>query len=177
MKDRMMANSDFHTENLDSRAATADDQAFLMELFASTRPEELAMFGSDEEQKRAFVSMQFSAMTRCYPKAENTIILKDNVPIGRTIVDRQLDELRLVDISLLPAFRNRGIGATLVSQLLEEARDKQLPVRLHVFKYGDAVRFYERLGFHLTEDDGSYLKMEWRPGSKISKQNTSRSPL
>ena len=158
-----MVGSNFHLRDLSSRAATEDDHSFLLDLFASTRPEELAIFGADENQKRAFVSMQYSAMTRCYPKVENTIILLGNVRIGRTIVDRKTEELRLVDISLLPDFRNRGIGAILVRQLLHEGREKLLPVRLHVFKYGDAVRFYERLGFQLIEDDGSYLKMEWQP--------------
>ena len=69
---------------------------------------------------------------------------------------------------MLPDYRNGGIGAVLVQQLLDEGRERQLPVRLHVFKYGDAVRFYERLGFKLIEDDGSYLKMEWRPSDNNS---------
>ncbi|HEY5885874.1 MAG TPA: GNAT family N-acetyltransferase [Pyrinomonadaceae bacterium] len=161
MKDRMMAGSNFSVENLGSREVTDDDYTFLMELFASTRSVELAMF-SNEEQKRAFVSMQFSALMRCYPKAHSTIILYGQVPIGRTIIDRNSEELRLVDISLLPEYRNRGIGAFLVRQLLDESRESKIPVRLHVFKYGDAVRFYERLGFQLLEDDGSYLKMEFQ---------------
>lgn len=163
-----MAGSDFHLRNLGARTATEDDQYFLQELFASTRPQELASFGANEDQKRSFVLMQFSLLARSYPKAENKIIVAGDVPIGRTIIDRKSDELRLIDIALLPVFRNRGIGALLVQQLLDEGREKQLPVRLQVFKYGDAVRFYERLGFRLVEDDGSYLKMEWLPAGMNS---------
>ncbi len=158
-----MDGSDFEMRNLGSRAATEEDDSFLQELFASTRPQELAFFGANEEQKRAFVTMQFSLLPRSYPKAEHIIVLAGNLPIGRTIIDRTSDELRLVDISLMPEFRNRGIGALLVQQLLDEGRERQTLVRLHVFKYGDAVRFYERLGFRLVEDNGSYLKMEWLP--------------
>ena len=164
----MTDSSDLQLSNLSSRAATEGDNSFLMELFASTRPQEMAFFGANENQKRAFVSLQFSILPRSYPTAEHSIILAGNVPIGRTIVDRQSDELRLVDIALLPDYRNGGIGAVLVQQLLDEGRERQLPVRLHVFKYGDAVRFYERLGFKLIEDDGSYLKMEWRPSENNS---------
>ena len=160
---RMTEDSDFHLKNISSRAATEEDDCFLQELFASTRPQEMAFFGANEDQRRAFISMQFSILPGSYPNAQHTIILAGNVPIGRTIIDRKSDELRLVDIALLPDFRNRGIGALLVQQLLAEGCERQLPVRLHVFKYGDAVRFYERLGFQLTDDDGSYLKMEWRP--------------
>lgn len=163
-----MDGSDFEMRNLGSRAATEEDDSFLQELFASTRPQELAFFGANEEQKRAFVIMQFSILPRSYPKAEHTIILAGNVPIGRTIIDRHRDELRLVDIALLPDFRNCGIGALLVQQLLDEGRERQLPVRLQVFKYGAAVPFYERLGFRSIDDDGSYLKMEWRTSSKNS---------
>ena len=158
--------SDFHLRNIGSRAATEGDVCFLQELFASTRLPEMAFFGANEDQKRAFISMQFSILPRSYPKAEHTIILAGNAPIGRTIIDRKSEELHLVDIALLPDFRNRGIGALLLRQLLDEGRERHLPVRLQVFKYGDAVRFYERLGFQLIEDDGTYLKMEWRTSSK-----------
>ena len=172
----MTDGSDFHLRNLSSRAATEGDDSFLQALFASTRPQEMAFFGADEAQKRAFVSMQFSILPRSYPKAEHKIILAGDVPIGRTIVDRKSDELRLVDIALLPDFRNHGIGAVLIQQLLDEGRERQLPVRLHVFKYGDAVRFYERLGFQLIDDDGSYLKMEWRTSLKNSDHASDENP-
>ena len=161
----MIDGPDFHLRDLGSRPATKEDDSFLQELFAGTRPQEMAFFGANEDQKRAFVSMQFSLLARSYPEAENTIILAGNVPIGRTIIDRNSDEFRLVDIALLPEFRNRGIGALLVQQLLDEGRERQLPVRLQVFKYGDAVRFYERLGFRIVEDNGSHLKMEWLPAT------------
>lgn len=164
----MIDASNFQLKNLSSRAATEDDQSFLQQLFASTRPQEMAFFGDNEDQKRAFISMQFSILPRSYPEAEHTIILAGNVPVGRTIIDRTSDELRLVDIALLPDFRNSGIGALMVQQLLDEGRQRDLPVRLHVFKYSDAVRLYERLGFRLVEDDGSYLKMEWLPVGGIS---------
>lgn len=165
----MIDSSDIQLSNLSSRAANEGDDFFLQELFASTRPQEMAFF-ANEDQKRAFVSMQFSILPRSYPNAEHIIILAGNVPIGRTIIDRKSDELHLVDIALLPDFRNCGIGALLVQQLLDEGRERQLPVRLQVFKYGDAVRFYERLGFRLIDDNGSYLKMEWRTSSKNSDQ-------
>jgi ribosomal protein S18 acetylase RimI-like enzyme len=166
----MTKGPDFHLRNISSRAATAEDDSFLRELFASTRPQEMAFFGDNEDQKRAFISMQFSILPRSYPDAMHTIILAGNVPIGRTIIDRSESELRLVDIALLPEFRNYGIGALLVRQLLDEGSEKHLPVRLQVFKYGDAVRFYERLGFQLIEENGSHLKMEWRNSPKNSDQ-------
>lgn len=150
------------------REVTAADQAFLLDLFASTRPQELAAFGDNEIQKRAFVMMQFSALSRSYSSAHSRLITTGGTPVGRIVVDERRDELRLVDIALMPQFRNTGIGTVVVKGLMDEAAAKHLCVRLHVFKYSDAVRFYHRLGFQSMEDDGSYLRMEWQPNNSTS---------
>ena len=42
-------------------------------------------------------------------------------PVGRLYVARWSDEIRIVDIALLPAFCNRGLGTTLVRALQAEA--------------------------------------------------------
>src|SRR5438270_7841377 len=96
------------------RPATAADEPFLLELYSSTRAQELDILDLDQNQKQAFVNMQFNAQTQqyriSYPEAENGIILIDNRPIGRMIIDRG-QELTLVDIALLPEYRRHGIGS------------------------------------------------------------------
>ena len=143
------------------RPATAADEPFLLDLFASTREQELAMFGDNADLKLAFVKMQYAALARSYSQGKNMIVAKRDVAIGRTIVDERTHEFRLVDISLLPQFRNRGIGTQLVLRLLDQAQASAKAVTLHVFASSDAVRLYERLGFKVVEDEGTYLKMEW----------------
>ena len=144
------------------RAATDLDREFLISLFASTRQQELAALGDDEALKQLFVAMQYDAQCRCYPEAENTIAVLNGTPIGRILIERNTNYLKLVDIALLPEFRNKGIGSFLLERLLREAQKQDVPVTLHVFKSSDAVRLYERNGFQSTEDDGTYLAMQWR---------------
>ena len=83
---------------------------------------------------------------------------------GRLWVGRRPEETRLLDIALLPEFRNRGVGEVLLRRLIEGARRDGLPLRHMVFVLNEgAKRFYERFGFVVFEEVGAYLHMEWRP--------------
>ncbi len=156
------------TRTVTLRPAAAEDQEFLLALYASTREEELAPLGWDDSQKRAFVEMQFNAQTRCYPKGDNRIILWDNRAVGRILTDRREDSILLVDISLVPEYRNLGIGTSLIKELLREGAATGKQVGLHVFKFSPAVRLYERLGFSTVGDDSAYLEMVWLSNSQSS---------
>jgi ribosomal protein S18 acetylase RimI-like enzyme len=153
-------------ESVTLRAATPDDEAFLLQVYAGTRSDELDGLGWDDNQKLAFVSMQFNAQRRCYPEADNKIILLNQRPIGRMLVGRTEDEILLIDIAVLPEHRNAGIGTSLIRNLLSEAAAAEKPVRLHVFKYGRAVHLYERLGFSTVSSDSAYLEMAWVPDDR-----------
>lgn len=152
------------------RPATVADDSFLLALYASTRSEEFAGVGWNEQQTQAFLQMQFEAQRRCYPEADNRIILLHERAVGRIMVDRSEEAMLLVDISLLPEFRNAGIGTRLLRDLLNEATVAATPVRLHVLASNAARRLYERLGFTPIMDESSsiggaraYLEMTWVP--------------
>jgi len=85
------------------------------------------------------------------------------VPVGRLYVARWQDAIRMVDIALLPPYRNAGIGTAILRDLLAEAAVAHKPVRIHVEQCNPAVRLYERLGFAPIADKGVYLFMEWAP--------------
>jgi ribosomal protein S18 acetylase RimI-like enzyme len=148
------------------RPECADDAAFLLELYASTREDELKLTGWGVATREAFVKMQFNNMRQGYaamfPKAQFDVILLEQKPAGRLVVHRADDEIRIVDIALLPAFRNRGIGTFLLQKLFSEAERENKPLRLHVLKSSRAAHFYERLVFGSVGEEGPYLKMEWR---------------
>src|ERR1051325_7775009 len=150
------------------RVATPADQDFLFAVYASTRDEELRLWGWDENQKRMFLEMQFRGQCQqyslCYPQADSSIILFGDVQAGRLLVDRSGEEITLVDIALLPEYRNRGIGTALIQSLLEEATGFQKNVALHVLRASAAARLYERLGFTKVSEDGIYLEMKKIPG-------------
>jgi len=72
---------------------------------------------------------------------------------GAVQIDRIPEEIRLVDIALLPGFRQRGIGSAILALLIEEANRSALPLALTVSKSNArARRLYERCGFQVTED-------------------------
>jgi ribosomal protein S18 acetylase RimI-like enzyme len=84
-------------------------------------------------------------------------------PIGRLLLSFLPEEIRLVDIALLPEFRRQGIGAGLVAWVQAQASATGKAVRLHVAPESAARRLYERLGFSLLEDRQSHLLLEWLP--------------
>jgi ribosomal protein S18 acetylase RimI-like enzyme len=148
------------------RPATADDEGFLRQLFVSTREAEFAAL--PEAQREMLMVMQFNLQwqqySAGYPQAEHNIILLDERTVGRLLVNEADREITLVDIALLPAHRNLGIGTYLLDQLLARAAKANKAVRLHVFKTNRAQALYERLGFSKIGDDGMYLEMLCPPG-------------
>jgi len=152
------------------RSITPKDENFLYGLYASTREEELTQTSWTENEKEIFLKQQFSAQHLFYMqqfnKAKFDIVLKNNIPIGRLYVDRREDEIRLIDIALLPEFRNKGIGSSLLTELCDEARKNKKPLRIHVEKNNPALQLYRRLGFKEINDTGVYYLMEWTPEQK-----------
>lgn len=143
------------------------DQDFLHRLYASTRQEELAPVPWSEEEKAAFLRMQFEAQHKHYqehyPQARFDLVLADGEPVGRLYVEEWPTQIRLIDIALLPEHRNRGLGSRLLRDLMAEAERARKPLTIHVEKLNPAMRLYRRLGFRSIEDKGVYDLMEWRP--------------
>ncbi|HYP00246.1 MAG TPA: GNAT family N-acetyltransferase [Pyrinomonadaceae bacterium] len=150
------------------RAVQQADEDFLLQVYAASRADELALVPWDEEQKRAFVRQQFEAQHAQYferfPDAEYSIILYKERPVGRFWIGRTPEQIRLLDIAILPEFQNQGVGAALLKTLLAESEAAGKPLRHMVFKMNTAAfRFYERFGFSPIEDVGAYIHMERRP--------------
>ena len=154
------------------RSATSGDEPFLLTLFASTRTLELALMNWDEKQKETFIAMQFKAQNSqyvmTYPDAENSIIMWNEHPVGRLLLNRGELEFTLVDITLLPAYRGSGIGSVVIQDIVKEAAAAGKSIRLHVLSSNAAKRLYERLGFSRTGGDEVYFEMMWVPPASRS---------
>lgn len=157
------------------RPENADDIPRLRELYASTRTAELALVPWDDTTRHGFLRMQFEAQRRHYRSTYQDpafqIVLADGHWAGRVYVHRAADEIHVIDISLLPEYRGRGIGSRLLDALLAEASELGCRVTLEVERRNPARRLYERLGFRALADDGLYVRMEWR-GSELSEKLT-----
>ena len=149
------------------RPVSAGDDQFLLSVYASTREEELSQAEWAEGQKEMFVRWQFDLQRREYdtrfPDAAYHVIWIDDRPAGRIWVGSDDEQIRLLDIGLLPEFQNRGVGTALLRRLMEQAANERKALRHMVFVLNnDAHRFYERLGFSIIDDLGAYKHMEWR---------------
>ena len=149
------------------RLARPEDEPFLQAVYATTRSEEMALVPWTVEQKLAFVQMQYLAQRQSYqnqfPESKVFVIEHEGQAAGRMIVDRSTPVILLMDIVLLPEFRNHGLGTALIRDLLGEADRSHKLVQLHVEDFNPAAKLYLRLGFVKTGGAGLYSEMTRQP--------------
>jgi ribosomal protein S18 acetylase RimI-like enzyme len=139
---------------IDIRTATEKDLDILLDVRRQAlRAYVPEMWGRSDETRRHIY------LVDCLDAAVIQIIQGDGVGIGMLAVEERADEYFIENVVLLPAYQNRGIGTRLVSDVLREAREKGLPVRLEVLKVNPAYRLYERLGFMVTEETSTHFVM------------------
>ena len=152
-------------KNITTRPETPRDEPFLFELYASTREEELNAWGWPPEIRQPFLQIQFKASQArhlAFPAAAFQMVLLDGAEAGRLILQDTQDCLYLVDIALLPRYRNAGVGTALLQQILATATTARKPVRLQVLQGNRAEQLYRRLGFLPIGHTETHLEMEWR---------------
>jgi len=156
------------------RDAAHEDAAFLLEVYGSTRADELALVPWSDEQKKAFVRFQFDAQHASYherfPEASYQIILREGERIGRLYVLREDEAIRILDITVLPQCRNAGVGTSLIRELLNEGAQASKPVHIWVEHFNPSLRLFERLGFSKIQEDGFNCLLECRAGAVSSEQ-------
>ena len=167
-----MSSEPLRRSNIKLRPVSSNDYDFLVEVYGSTRADELALVPWTTEQKQAFVRSQFAAQqdhyAKKYPAASHDIIMSDDRPVGRLYIARLDQEIRIVDITLLPAERNAGIGSHLIEQLLDEARRSRKVTRIYVEEFNPSLRLFERLGFSPSEQHGMHLLLQCNPGQDLT---------
>jgi len=157
--------SDTTTAAVTLRRARDDDRAFLIDLYGSTRDEELSRVSWPEGQREAFVRMQFDAQDTDYrrrnPHGTFDVVEVDGRPAGRLYVDRRAGDIRIVDIALRPEFRGSGVGTQLITSLMDEAASADGKLSVHVEVHNRAAALYTRLGFVVTAEGEVHKRMEW----------------
>lgn len=167
--------TNIRASNFRVRPATDPEVDFLREVYIQARWDELSLLVAwTDDMRRAFLTqqanLQHAHYAKHYERLEYGIIEAQNgESIGRLYVFRGPTEIRIVDVALLPEWRNYGIGTALIMKILQQGA----LVTLHVEKNNPALRLYERLGFRTIEDKGVYWFLERRVGDQRS---TSISP-
>jgi N-acetylglutamate synthase-like GNAT family acetyltransferase len=146
------------------------DMMILNEIYGSTREKELkqVVYWSDE-QKRAFILQQFMAQHEYYQKnyigAAFYTIQKNKVVIGRLYIHENFQEkgVRIIDITILPNWQNKGIGKGILKDILSKSSKLNRAVSIHVETFNPAMKLYKDLGFEkISETNGVYHLLEWK---------------
>ncbi len=71
------------------------------------------------------------------------------------------DHMFLIEIQIDAPYQGKGIGTQLIKKVINEAKVKDLPLRLQVLKENDKARkLYLRLGFRQVSETETHIVME-----------------
>jgi GNAT superfamily N-acetyltransferase len=154
---------------LSLRPAVPADEQFLYQLVYDNMFEQLFAAAWDPQIREPLLKMQIegqrSGFAAQFPNADHGIILLDDRPVGRIILDHGPEVHWLVDIVIARQHRGGGIGTWILRALCTEADLMRKPIRLQVTVTNPAQRLYHRLGFRLVEDLQITRLMERAPGA------------
>lgn len=161
--------------HLHARPAQLADDAFLKELFTSTR-DDLRAASADPAVLDLLIDMQWRAQAagyrQAYPDADSLVIERGGVAVGRLLVDCTPPHWRIVDLALLPQARGQGHGGALLRALQDRARQAGAALALTVRRDNVAARhLYAALGFAPAGGDVLAEQMMWSCPNPASPQN------
>jgi GNAT superfamily N-acetyltransferase len=94
------------------------------------------------------------------PASTRHIVLEER-RVGFFVTKHQEDHLLLDHLYIKPSHQGLGIGTEILRAVFREADLLSLPIRVGALRESDSNRFYERHGFHLTEQsefDNYYIR-------------------
>ncbi|HEX9367366.1 MAG TPA: GNAT family N-acetyltransferase [Vicinamibacterales bacterium] len=137
------------------RPVQPGDEPFLLDLYATTRDRDFALL--DDAVRRPLLRLQFTAQqagyTARFPGAEHNLIAVGGERAGQIRLASSPSEIRVVDISLLPQYRGRGIGTMLYRDVQARAAADGQSVAASVEKSNTgSLQFHRRLGFSVESE-------------------------
>ncbi len=100
-----------------------------------------------------------------FARSDGEVIVVAGCDVGYLRLERRSDLIRLLVIEIAPEHQGSGIGTAVVSDLLGEAAESNVPVTLQVLRANPARHLYERLGFSVTGESDTHIRMECQPSS------------
>lgn len=154
-------------DGLNIRPANHADNPFLEKLHHSTR-QDLQLIDADKEVVESIMELQLKAQTQGYgsqfPNAMYFVVERHCEPIGKVTVDFGHNEVRLVDLALIPAARGKGLGAEIIRAFQQAATMVAVPMTLSVMQSNfPAKALYQKLGFVTASVEIPYELMVWSP--------------
>ena len=157
------------------RACTEADDAFVYDVFCTTWESEVAAL-PNQNLAQHVLRIQHIAQERRfaarYPQHQRYVVLADGEPAGRLYVHETASMMHVIDLTLMPQFRDRGIGTRIFGDLFAHAERHGLTVRLRVERRNErATMLYTALGFELVSMDDLDNFFEWVPATALTKED------
>ena len=153
------------------RPVTDADHEFLLRVYEASREIELSMTGWNAEQRRAFVKHQYTAQDAHYREhyvgASFEIIMYEGESVGRLYVHRGDEETEILDITVLPEYRKRGIATSLVREITDEAAAANHSVSIYIESFSPSQKLFSELGFAAAGGDDIVRRFQWPAPSNI----------
>lgn len=89
------------------------------------------------------------------------IILLNNKPAGLLKVSRTKDKTEVLQLQIDPDQQGKGLGKTILTEILKEASSEKKTVSLSVLKTNKAQHLYTSLGFKTVDEDEYSFFMEY----------------
>jgi ribosomal protein S18 acetylase RimI-like enzyme len=87
--------------------------------------------------------------------------LRDGEPVGRIYIEREPGLIKILDVTVLPEFRNGGIGSELIRGVLNEAADSNRNVQIYVETFNPSLELFRKMGFSVVQEEGINYLLEW----------------
>src|SRR5687768_11771786 len=105
-----------------------DDEEFLKQAYFATRAEDAALWAVlGEDHVKFLLEMQHKAQmsqyAQSFPNAVHSVVLLDDIQVGRLITSENELEICGVDLAILPQWRNQGIGTKILDNLIKKAAE------------------------------------------------------
>src|SRR5437763_13641145 len=101
-------------EAIATRSVKPEHHSFLLELYKSSRGDDLRGLGWDEQRISEFLDMQYEAQQNFYDSdyqdaADELILLAENA-IGRMMIESHPHEIPCIDLGVMHEYREHGLG-------------------------------------------------------------------
>jgi len=135
------------------RPAQARDFDFMQATkFVGLRPYVDATLGWDQRDQEQRFRQNFDA-------AASQIIVWQDQDVGYVQVEDQPNAAFIAGIYVAPQFQRRGIGTSVVRDLVRALHANGKGVTLRVLRSNPAKALYTRLGFHVVSETSTHFEM------------------
>jgi ribosomal protein S18 acetylase RimI-like enzyme len=147
------------------RPATGADNAFVKQVFFSAHGQQFSILPLEPDALARLLQLQFDAWhkgtrARCPTSQLDIILVNDSTEAGIVWHDTSATSLRLLELSILPSYRGKGIGTAVLQEFASRAENSGLSLTCSVARDNPgALRLYERFGFRVRSSNEVYLEL------------------